>query len=126
MSSVQKDTPKTCCWFVDHLNETVAMDLKEWKEGSSKTWFLHLVDHATRYSASSVIKSKKKEVIVGQLFDIWIKIFGYPNKFLVDNGGEFDNQEFQDFCENLNIKIKTTAAESPWSNGLVERHNGII
>ena len=109
-----------------HFNETVAMDLKEWKEGSSKTWFLHLVDHATRYSASAVIKSKKKEVIVGQIFDIWIKNFGYSHKLLVDNGGEFDNQEFQDFCENLNIKIKTTAAESPWSNGLVERHNGII
>ena len=108
------------------LNETVAMDLKEWKEGSSKTWFLHMVDHATRYSASSVIKSKRKDVIVAQIFNIWVKIFGYPNKILVDNGGEFDNGEFQDFCENLNIKIKTTAAESPWSNGLVERHNGII
>lgn len=108
------------------LNETVAMDLKEWKEGMSKTWFLHMVDHATRYSASSVIKSKRKDVIVAQMFDIWVKIFGYPNKILVDNGGEFDNHEFQDFCENLNIKIKTTAAESPWSNGLVERHNGII
>ena len=24
------------------------------------------------------------------------------------------------------MKIKTTAAESPWSNGLIERHNGII
>ena len=102
------------------FNETVAMDLKEWKEGTFKTWFLHLVDHATRYSASTVIKSKRKEVIVAQIFDIWVKIFGYSKKMLVDNGGEFDNQEFQDFCENLNIKIKTTAAESPWSNGLVE------
>ena len=50
------------------FNETVAMDLKEWKEGTSKTWFLHLVDHATRYSASAVIKSKRKEVIVAQIF----------------------------------------------------------
>ena len=108
------------------FNETVAMDLKEWTEGSNKTWFLHMIDHATRYSASSIIKSKRKEIIVDEMFKIWVKIFGYPKRILVDNGGEFDNQDFHDFCENLNITIKTTAAESPWSNGMVERHNGII
>ena len=32
------------------FNETVGMDLKEWSH-SPKIWFLHLVDHATRYSA---------------------------------------------------------------------------
>ena len=85
------------------FNETVAMDLKEWTECSTKTWFLHMIDHATRYSASSVIRSKRKEVIVDEIFKIWIKIFGYLKKILVDNGGEFDNQDFRDFCENLNI-----------------------
>ena len=29
-------------------------------------------------------------------------------------------------CENLNINIKTTAAESAWSNGLCEKYNGVI
>ena len=42
-----------------------------------------------------------------------------------DNGGEFGSKNF-DFCENFNIKIKTTAAESPWSNDICERHNAII
>ena len=28
--------------------------------------------------------------------------------------------------EQLNINTKKTAAESPWSNGIVEKHNGII
>ena len=46
----------------DTSNETLAMDLKEWVFASSKTWFLHLVDHATRYSASIVIKSIKKKL----------------------------------------------------------------
>ena len=43
------------------FNETVARDLKEW---SSNTWFLHMIDHLTRFCASCVIKSKHKEVIV--------------------------------------------------------------
>ena len=29
-------------------------------------------------------------------------------------------------CEALGITVKTTAAESPWSNGLVERHSLVL
>ena len=53
-------------------------------------------------------------------------IFGNPGKIVVDNGGEFCNKEFITFCENLNVRICTTATESPWSNGLVERHNAVL
>ena len=28
--------------------------------------------------------------------------------------------------EMLNIELRSTAAEAPWSNGMVERHNGIL
>ena len=38
------------------LNETVAMDLKEWTKGTR----FYIVDHITRYSARTVIKIKKK------------------------------------------------------------------
>ena len=54
-----------------------------------------MIDHATRHSASTVIKYKMKEKIVDQ-------IFGYPQKILVDNGGEYDNTECRDFYENMN------------------------
>ena len=37
--------------------------------------------------------------------------------------GGFSNDEFKTFCQNLNIKICTTAAKSPWSNNLVECHD---
>ena len=52
--------------------------------------------------------------------------FGSPLKILVDNGGEFANSSFISFAENFNLRIKTTAGESPWSNGTVEKHNGLI
>ena len=29
-------------------------------------------------------------------------------------------------AEQFNITMKTTAAESPWSNDIVERHNDIL
>ena len=43
-----------------------------------------------------------------------------------DNGGEFTSDDFREIGEKLNTTIKTTAAESPWSNGINEIHNAII
>nr|XP_039274020.1 uncharacterized protein LOC120347974 [Styela clava] len=53
-------------------------------------------------------------------------IYGPPRQVFTDNGGEFNNAVFCDMAENFNIELKTSAAESPWSNGLVERHNSIL
>ena len=39
--------------------------------------------------------------------------------------GEFNNHKFISLCENINIHC-TMAAEAPWSNDLVERHNAIL
>ena len=48
-------------------------------------------------------------------------------KLYSDNGGEFNNSELQDMAENLNITVKTPPAnDSPFSNGLVERHNAVL
>ena len=49
-----------------------------------------------------------------------------PEKLYSDNGGEFNNSELQDMAENLNITVKTTPADSPFSNGLPERHNAVL
>ena len=106
------------------FNQTVGMDLKIYKNNA--IYFLHLVDHATRFSAACVIRSKKAAVIITAIFTIWIAVFGCPQTILSDNGGEFANQDFMDMCHNLSINFITTAAESPWSNGLVEKHNELI
>ena len=104
------------------FNETVALDLKNF-QGKI---ILHLIDHLTRFSSAVICKSKEPKVIVDGIFKAWISIFGRPGKFLSDNGGEFANPHFLDICETMNIRILTTAAYSPWSNGLVERHNATL
>ena len=105
------------------LNECIAVDLKQ--IGDS-LYILHIIDHLTRYSQGCIITSKKKGVIVKGLMENWVRIFGPPTKVLSDNGGEFVNAEIVDFAEKFNVILDTTAAESAWSNGLVERHNGVL
>ena len=104
------------------FNECVAMDLKFY-EGKI---LLHMIDHASRLSSGSRISSKDPVVIIKSIFKNWITIFGRPGKFLSDNGGEFMNYQFIELCEKMNVSVKNTAGQSPWSNGLVERHNLVI
>lgn len=102
------------------FNHMVAMDLHEIQ---SNVWYLHIIDLFTRYSAAVVIFSKRSDIIVKQFIQIWISVHGPPKFVLTDNGREFDNKEFHDMAENFNITVKTTPAYSPWSNGILERHN---
>ena len=104
------------------FNEVVSMDLKFIESHG----ILHLIDNATKFSSAAVLKSKRKEEIVEKLFQHWIQIFGSPDNFLSDNGGEFNNDLMRELGELLNTRILTTAAESPWSNGVTERHNALL
>ena len=101
------------------FQEIVAMDLKQYQG----KLILHMIDLCTRLSAAAFIPNKSRGVIVQTIFRIWISVYGSPAKFMNDNGGEFANAEFLEMCEQLNITPLTTAAESPWSNGIVERNN---
>ena len=108
--------------LAEEFNEVVAMDLKFIESNI----ILHLIDHVTRFSAAAIVKSKEREEIVKHLFRSWISIFGAPSKFFSDNGREFSNDNYNAMGEAYNITIKKTAAESPFSNGLAERHNAVL
>ena len=59
-------------------------------------------------------------MVIGSVFKHWIPLLGAPKKILSDNGSEFNKQVFRELGELLNIEVKTTGAESPWSNGITE------
>ena len=59
--------------LASEFNQTIAMDLKTYR--NNEIYFMHVIDHATRFSAASVIRSKKKEVIIDKLFKHWIAHF---------------------------------------------------
>ena len=85
---------------------------------------LYMTDVFTRFSQAVIISSNHKETIANAILKHWVSIFGVQS-ILSDNGGEFDNS-LLDVAELLGTKVLTTAAYSPWSNGIVERHNAVI
>jgi hypothetical protein len=49
-----------------------------------------------------------------------------PSELTVDNGKQFDSQDFRDFCFFIGTKLAFASVYHPQSNGVVERANGKI
>jgi hypothetical protein len=52
--------------------------------------------------------------------------FGVSSELTVDNGKQFDSQDFREFCCSIGTKPVFASVYHPQSNGVVERANGKI
>ena len=111
------------------FNECVALDLKERK--GNKEYILYCICTFSRLTRGVIIKDKNPHTIVKGVLDCWVLGKGIgpgiPGKFLFDNGGEFNNAQVIDLAEKHGIKMHgTTAAHSPFSNGLCEKNHEVV
>nr|GEU31040.1 reverse transcriptase domain-containing protein [Tanacetum cinerariifolium] len=57
---------------------------------------------------------------------VWDNIvcrFGIPGEIISDNGKQFSDNPFKDWCDKLNITLRFASVKHPQSNGLVKRAN---
>lgn len=52
--------------------------------------------------------------------------YAIPDTFMADGGSHFDNHDVDNFCDEHGITHITTAAYSPWVNGLIENANKLL
>ena len=102
--------------MASQFNEKVSMDLKQW----NGHWILHIIDMWSRYTVSVFINRKPSDVI-DALMQRWIAVFGTMGSIMTDNGGEFSSDEMREVASILNVRLITTAADSPFQSGLCER-----
>ena len=107
--------------MASHFNETVAMDLKQW----NGRWILHIIDMWSRYTVSVLINRKRPSNVIDALMQRWVAVFGVMGSIMTDNGGEFSSDETREVMSMLNVRLITTAAESPFQNGLCERVHAV-
>ncbi|CAL2260015.1 unnamed protein product [Prunus armeniaca] len=84
------------------------------------------VDYFTKWveaEALATITAARIETFVWQNI---VCRFGIPNTIVTDNGRQFDNAKFKQFCSNLKIKLCFASPAHPQSNGQVEAVNKII
>ncbi len=74
----------------------------------------------SKLSSGAYVSDKTPQTIKRALFTVWFSKFGVPKRKILDLGGEFTNETWYEMLDLLNIKDKTAAAYSPFSNGTVE------
>ena len=59
------------------FNEMVAVDLHELEPN---TWYLHIIDEFTRFSAGRIMRSKKSSEFVKKFLESWVAVHGAPKR----------------------------------------------
>jgi hypothetical protein len=94
-------------------------------QGNLKFTFFE-VEYFTKWieaRAVSIITSKTTQKFFWQNI---VCRFRVPSELIVDNGKQFDNQDFREFCNSIGTKAVFASVYHPQSNGVVERTNGKI
>ncbi len=66
-----KPKPAVGLPMASEYKETVAVDLHELEPG---VWYLHIIDHFTRFSAGYIVKTNKSSEIVNSFIHTWISV----------------------------------------------------
>ena len=82
---------------------------------------LTLVDALTRWTVLVPIKTKEAAEVAEAIINHWILKIGAIEYLVSDNGGEFVNEIVTNIAKYMEMKLHTTAAYSPKSNGKAER-----
>src|SRR3954469_12916809 len=98
--------------------------LKKSSKGG-RTHLLVAVDKFTKWIEAVPIISSTTLTAVNFIKSI-IFWFGVPHNIITDNGANFTANEFQSFCQELDIKINYALVAHPHSNGQVEKANGLV
>lgn len=86
---------------------------------------LNVVDIGTNYQVIELLEDKDPISIWRAFWACWCRVFGAPQYLAVDEGLEFRGQ-FTQWCSNYGILVFRAAARSPWQQGKVERHGGLM
>src|ERR1041385_3655821 len=98
--------------------------LKKSSKGG-RTHLLVVVDKFTKWIKAVPITSSTALTAVN-FIKSFIFRFGVAHNIITDNGTNFMAAEFQNFCEELGIKINYASVAHPQSNGQVEKANGLV
>ncbi|KAI5312965.1 hypothetical protein L3X38_042139 [Prunus dulcis] len=84
------------------------------------------VDYFTKWAEAEALATITAARIESFVWQSIVCRFGIPNSIVTDNGRQFDNAKFKQFCSNLKIRLCFASPAHPQSNGQVEAVNKII
>nr|GEY54992.1 reverse transcriptase domain-containing protein [Tanacetum cinerariifolium] len=93
-------------------------------EGPGKVKFLIVaMDYFTKWIEAKSVTTITGSQVKKFVWDNIVYRFGLRGKIVSDNGKQFSDNLFKDWCEKLNITQRFASVKHPQSNGLMERAN---
>ncbi|GKB23730.1 reverse transcriptase domain-containing protein [Tanacetum coccineum] len=93
-------------------------------EGPGKVKFLIVaMDYFTKWIEAKAVATITGNQVKKFVWDNIVCRFGLPGEIVSDNGKQFSDNPFKDWCDKLNITQRFASVKHPQSNGLVERAN---
>nr|GEU52172.1 reverse transcriptase domain-containing protein [Tanacetum cinerariifolium] len=81
------------------------------------------MDYFTKWIEAKAVATITGGQVKKFIWDNIVCRFGIPGEIISDNGKQFSDNPFKDWCDKLNITQRFTSVKYPQSNGLVERAN---
>ncbi|GJU49138.1 reverse transcriptase domain-containing protein [Tanacetum coccineum] len=93
-------------------------------EGPGKVKFLIVaIDYFTKWIEAKAVATITGNQVKKFVWDNIVCRFGLPGEIISDNGKQFRDNPFKDWCEKLCIRQCFAFVKHPQANGLVERAN---
>ncbi|GKA59094.1 reverse transcriptase domain-containing protein [Tanacetum coccineum] len=93
-------------------------------EGPRKVKFLIVaMDYFTKWIEAKAVATISGGQVKKFVWDNIVCRFGLPGEIVLDNGKQFSDNPFKDWCKKLNITQRFASVKHPQFNGLVERAN---
>ena len=75
------------------------------------------VDYFTKWAEAEPLATITEKKVTDFVWRSIICRFGVPHTIITDNGKQFDNANFREFCSNLGIKVSYASPTHPQTNG---------
>ena len=87
---------------------------------------LVITDHFTRYALAYPSKKKTAQATARILWDNFICHYGFPERFISDQGRNFESDLIKELCKIAGVKKVHTTPYHPQGNGQCERFNSTL
>ncbi|XP_074355747.1 uncharacterized protein LOC141695398 [Apium graveolens] len=84
------------------------------------------IDYFTKWIEAKALAKITTKQIAQFLWENVICRYGIPRILVMDNGKQFDNAEFREYCDDNSIELRFTSVTHPQANGKAEVANRII
>ena len=87
---------------------------------------LVITDHFTRYALAYPSKTQTAQATARILWDNFICHYGFPEKFISDQGRNFESDLIKELCKIAGVRKLHTTPYHPQGNGQCERFNSTL